>query len=259
MRPAAAGTCPGCCARRRFPSRGLRVAACRALAALPRRSDSRNERVGQHEPGLRHRRRAAAARRRLAGAGIVAAQPRSRRPRRRSSTPRNRRRPSTATAISILTSWPAMTLEIRAAHQRPIDAGRGNLEPVGALDRIRDVEHRRQRARRRLAVLDRHRAVRALRHDLDGAARRGRTCAPAPAGSQAGHHRLRDGGDAGRHALLDDQARSSDPIWLDRSSSCSAATSVAPVSAAAGHRGNKKERVPGEPTLKNRSDHIRPL
>ena len=63
-----------------------------------------------------------------------------------------------------------IALEIGAAHQRPVDARRGNLQPVGAVDRIGDVQHRRQRPRDRLAVLDLHRSVGPLRHDLDGAA-----------------------------------------------------------------------------------------
>ena len=71
-----------------------------------------------------------------------------------------------------------VALEIGFAHQRPVDAGRGNLQPVGAVDRIGDVEHRRQRARHGLAILDRHRAVRALRHDLHGAAVRARDLHP---------------------------------------------------------------------------------
>ena len=37
--------------------------------------------------------------------------------------------------------------EIRAAHQRPVDAGRGKFQPVFAVDRVLDVEDRRQRAR----------------------------------------------------------------------------------------------------------------
>ena len=63
-----------------------------------------------------------------------------------------------------------IALEIGAAHQRPVDPGRGNLQPVGPIDRIGDVEHRRQRLRDRLAILDLHRSVGPLRHDLDGAA-----------------------------------------------------------------------------------------
>src|SRR6185369_7716251 len=63
-----------------------------------------------------------------------------------------------------------MTLEIGAAHQRTIDAGRGYFEAIGALDGIGDVEHRRERARHGLAILDQHGSVRPLRHDLHRAA-----------------------------------------------------------------------------------------
>ncbi len=63
-----------------------------------------------------------------------------------------------------------VALEIGTAHQRAIDARRGYLKPVGAVDRVGDVEHRRQRPRDRLAILDLHRAVGPLGHDLDGAA-----------------------------------------------------------------------------------------
>ena len=47
-----------------------------------------------------------------------------------------------------------VALEIGAPHQRPVHARRRDLEPVGSVDGIGDVEHRRQRARDRLAVLD---------------------------------------------------------------------------------------------------------
>src|SRR5512146_2001784 len=63
-----------------------------------------------------------------------------------------------------------VAVEIGFAHQRPVDAGRGYLQPVGAIDGIGHVEHRRDRARDRFAILDRHGAVRTFRHDLDGAA-----------------------------------------------------------------------------------------
>ena len=36
-----------------------------------------------------------------------------------------------------------ITVEIRMPHQRPVDAGRRNLQLVRALDRVRDIEHRR--------------------------------------------------------------------------------------------------------------------
>ncbi len=100
-----------------------------------------------------------------------------------------------------------IALEIRAPHQRPVDAGRRHFEPIGAIDRVGDVEHRRQRARDGLAVLDRHGAVRPLGHDLDGAAGEPGNPDPDQAVAEAGEHRLDDGGNAGRHALLDDQAR----------------------------------------------------
>ncbi len=76
-------------------------------------------------------------------------------------------------------------VEVRFAHQRPVDAGRGHLQPIGALDQIGDVEHRRERARHGLAILHRHRAVRPLRHDLHGAAVGGRIPSRAPGGSRA--------------------------------------------------------------------------
>ena len=38
-----------------------------------------------------------------------------------------------------------IAFEIGTAHQRPVDPGRGNLQPIGAVDRIGDVQHRRQR------------------------------------------------------------------------------------------------------------------
>jgi hypothetical protein len=60
--------------------------------------------------------------------------------------------------------------EIRAPHQRPVHAGGRHFEPIGAINRIRHIEHRRKRARHILTVLDGHRAVRSLGHDLDGAA-----------------------------------------------------------------------------------------
>ena len=70
-----------------------------------------------------------------------------------------------------------VAVEIGLAHQRPVDAGRGYFQPVGAIDQVGHVEHRRERARDRLAVLHRHAAVRPLGHDLDGAAVGGETFA----------------------------------------------------------------------------------
>ncbi len=100
-----------------------------------------------------------------------------------------------------------VTLEIGTAHQRPVDARRGNLQPIGAIDRIGDIEHRRQRARHRFAILDLHRSVRPFRHDLHGAA--------GLAGNPDAHETIAqllqdgagDGRDARRHPGLDHQAR----------------------------------------------------
>ena len=97
------------------------------------------------------------------------------------------------------------TLEIGLAHQRPVDAGRGNFQPVGAVDRLVDVENRRQSPRNGLAVLDRHAAVRALRHDLDGGAVSGRNLNPYKAIAELFDDRLGDMGDARADAGLDNQ------------------------------------------------------
>jgi hypothetical protein len=100
-----------------------------------------------------------------------------------------------------------MTLEIRAAHQRPIDAGRGNFQPVGPFDGVGDIEHRRKCARNRLAIFDVHRSVRPFGHDLDRA-----TClAGDPDPDQPIAHLLQHGRsnrrDTRGDARLDDQAR----------------------------------------------------
>ena len=76
---------------------------------------------------------------------------------------------------------------------------------VGAVDRILDVEHRRQGTGQIGAIVDIHLAARALRHHLDGAA-----LAPAdPHADQiqaeVGGHRLGDRGDArGKPGLAHD-------------------------------------------------------
>ena len=100
-----------------------------------------------------------------------------------------------------------VALEIGAANQRPIDARRGNLQPIGTVDRVGDVEHRRQCTRHRLAILDLHRSIRPFGHDLHSAA----GLAGNPDAHQAIAQLLQDGacdrGDARRHPGLDHQAR----------------------------------------------------
>ena len=66
-------------------------------------------------------------------------------------------------------------LVILAAQQRPVDAGRADFEHISGIDRIRDVEQRRDRVADRGAILHRHRGVvDALGHDLQGRALRRR-------------------------------------------------------------------------------------
>ena len=98
-----------------------------------------------------------------------------------------------------------IAVEIRSPHQRPVDARRRNLQPIGALDRIGDIKHRRQRARCGLAVLDRHGAVRPFRHDLHGAAGKTGNAHPHQPIAEAGEHRLGERGDARRPPRLDDE------------------------------------------------------
>ena len=100
-----------------------------------------------------------------------------------------------------------IALEIGAAHQRPVDPGRGNLQPVGALDRIGDIQHRRQRPRDRLAILDQHGAVGPFRHDLDGAAGFAGNLDPHQPVAHALQHRTGDRRHPRRHARLDHEAR----------------------------------------------------
>ena len=100
-----------------------------------------------------------------------------------------------------------IALEIGAAHQRPVDPGRGNLQPVGAVDRIGDVEHRRQRPRNRLAILDLHRSVGPFRHDLHGAAEFPGDLDPHQPVAHALQDRRGDRRHPRRHAGFDHQAR----------------------------------------------------
>ena len=62
------------------------------------------------------------------------------------------------------------TNEILAPHQRPIDAGRADLQRIGSRDRISHVEHRRDRVADLSAVVDGHTAaaIERLGHDLQG-------------------------------------------------------------------------------------------
>ena len=56
--------------------------------------------------------------------------------------------------------------EIRDPHQWTVDAGRRHFQPIGLRNGVFDVEHRRQRLARQFAIVDVHRAVGLLGHDL---------------------------------------------------------------------------------------------
>ncbi len=97
--------------------------------------------------------------------------------------------------------------KIRNARQRAVDAGRGNLQPVGRRNRVLDVQRRRQRIVDRLAVVDGQRSVRPLGHDLDRRPLSGQDLDPHKAKIHRHEDRPRDGGDARGDAGLFDQAR----------------------------------------------------
>jgi hypothetical protein len=106
-----------------------------------------------------------------------------------------------------LEAMAGMALEIRAAYQGPVHAGRGYFEPIGTLDRVGDIEHRRKRPRDRFAIIHRHGAVGTLGHDLDGAAVEPQNLHPNKAITQIHKDGLRDRSYSRCHALLDDQPR----------------------------------------------------
>jgi hypothetical protein len=102
---------------------------------------------------------------------------------------------------------PGIAFEIGAAHQRPVDTGRGNLQPIGLVDRVGDVQNRRQRPRDRLAIVDLHRSVGPFRHDLHGAAEFAGYLDPHQPVAHSLQHRACDRRHPRRHARLDHQAR----------------------------------------------------
>ena len=176
--------------------------------------------------------------------------------------PRKRLRPSDRHVHLDLREMPGMALEIRAAHQRTVEPRRGNFQPIGAVDRVGDIEDRRQRARNLFAILDRQRAVRPLGHDLHRAAFGAGNAHPHQPIAHALDHRLGDRGDARGQSRLRDQARIGGRLDCSyRSSirlmkqigfgtafeSCPRESSnVGPDHAPfRGRSGNKKERVPG--------------
>ena len=72
---------------------------------------------------------------------------------------------------------------------------------------VLDVENRRQGRADRLAIIDRHRSVGALGHDLHGHAVLRRQLDPHQTIAEIGQNRLRDLGDPRSGAGLGDEAR----------------------------------------------------
>ena len=95
-----------------------------------------------------------------------------------------------------------IAFEIGTAHQRPVNSGRRDFQAIRPVDGIGHVEHRRQRARGRLAILNGHGSVRALGHDLHRATGRTGNAHAHEAVTKVGEHRLSENSDAGRSAGL---------------------------------------------------------
>src|ERR1700752_2068544 len=96
--------------------------------------------------------------------------------------------------------------EIGFAHQWALDAWRGNLEVIGLLDWILDIERRRHGTTYFLAVLDRHGAVLALGHDLKRQAILRQETAPHEAEPDGAKDRRDNQRDARIDAALADDA-----------------------------------------------------
>ena len=179
--------------------------------------------------------------------------------------PRNRLRPSTATAISILTNC-------RHSARNPSAApagGRCRARTLPADRRARSDRRRRAPATARASTSSQSsivmRAVRPLGHDLHGAAVGAGDAHPHQTVAEALEHRLDDRGDAGRRPCSTIR-RGSAPAWCRSFRSFAALRSVntcfiyfsAPTQPW-GRSGNKKERVPGGPLSKTDRTYEDPL
>jgi hypothetical protein len=194
-------TCPGPSSGRRSP----RPAASRAAGrpAAPQRL--RHERIRQHEPRLgdqRHRNGDIAlfiALRVVAREQGVAIRDAAQ------NAPEALAAGDDLFGVD-LGEVPGPAGEIARPDQRPVDSRRRHLEMIRHLDRIVDVERRRDCLAHGLAAFDGHRAVRLLRHDLHRAAvLAGDAHAHQPI-AEIGDRRLDDGRDARGDAALDDDA-----------------------------------------------------
>ena len=111
-------------------------------------------------------------------------------------------------------------LEIRLPDKRPVDARGGELEPIGLAHDVLDVEHRRERRAGPLAVLNRHRPVRPLGHDLHRRPAGRRDLDPHEPQPEIAQDRRGDAPDAQRGPASSMRRGSSSPETLE----CSAST-----------------------------------
>ena len=102
--------------------------------------------------------------------------------------------------------------EIGFAHQRPVDAGRRHLQPIGRVDRVFEVEMRRHRHAGGLAILDAHRAVGLLGHHLQHRLHGGGEPDAHQPIADGAQRRVDDFGDAPRRSVFDDQPRFVEPL-----------------------------------------------
>ncbi len=161
--------------------------------------------------------------------------------------PRKRLRPSTGIAISMRASQPIARRKSEFAHQRPVDARRGDFQPIGLAHRLLEVEHRRQRLAGAFAIVDRHGSVRALGHDLHASRPGRRKPSREP-------RAIRDRANIGSAMRAMRRARPLSAIRRASSSPSSGAGAICGRDVASMIPcGNKKERVPAGPHSQNLS------
>src|SRR5262249_9847898 len=148
-----------------------------------------------------------------------------------------------------LSDMAGIAVEVVSPHERSIDAGRGNFQPIRAFDRIGNVEYRRQRARYRFTVLNVHRPVGTLGHDLHGATGKAGYAHPHQTKAETREHGFSQYGDARRSPGLGYEPRLLGKACVFHVGRYAFHSSQSRLAS-----GNKKERVPGGP-LSNRSDH----
>src|SRR5690606_6839173 len=97
-------------------------------------------------------------------------------------------------------------LKIAPTDERPVDPRRGHLQMISAIDRIVDIERGRNCAAHFLAILDAHRSVEPLRHDLQRQPILPRQANPHKAEAQGTQYRFDDRRNTRFHTRLADDA-----------------------------------------------------